>query len=213
MSEFLKRKELPLIVIWISVFIVFADYFIGGTTFNTAFKGLTVEWTVIIANIAIVVGGIAVLQRSLTIARRERMDKIERFMQGWQVFVAVFLLIIGTVLGINSTIYSWIYTYILLPSWRTIYTIIIFFMATASYRAFKARSGPSTIMLICGIIVLLRNAPIGTIIWSGFFPLGSWILDVVNMSGNRAIMIGSVVGAISLLVRILIGKEKILGED
>src|SRR4030042_2423091 len=181
MSQLLKRKELPLLVIWICVLIVFADYFFGGATFNSIFKGLTVDWAVIIANIAILVGGLAVLQRSFIMARREKTDKVDKITYAWQFFLAVFMLIIGTGYGITSPSYSWLYNYILLPAWRTVYTIIIFFMATASYRAYKASNGPAAFMLLCGIIVTLRNAPIGTAIWSGIFPLGSWILDVVNM--------------------------------
>jgi len=212
MSDLFRSSRIPLILIWVAVLIIFGDYFFGGV-FNQAFSTLTVEWTVIIANIAIIVGGISILLRSIMVSRRSSVDIVERIMHGWQVVIAVFIFAIGTAFGTTSGTYNWLYTYILLPSWRTVYTIIIFFMATASYRAFRARSGPSFVMLICGILVLLRNAPIGMRIWPGFYSIGTWILDVVNMSGGRAIMIGSVVGAVSLLIRILLGKEKILGES
>lgn len=213
MTEILKRKELTLAIIWITVLIVFADYFFGGTTLNTAFKTLTVDWVVIIANMALIVGSLSVFQRSILIARRERTETIERLMHGWQVILAVGLFIIGTTLGIQSPLYSWLYNNILVPSWQTVYTIIIFFMATASYRAFRASTVPAAVMLICAILVLLRNAPVGEVIWSGFYDLGTWVLDVLNLGGSRAIMIGSMVGAISLLIRILLGQEKILGEE
>ena len=213
MAEILKRKELPLFIIWISVLIVFADYFIGGNVFKSAFQTLTVDWTVIIANWAVIVGGMAIMQRSIVLIQRPSTATIDRIMQGWQFGVATLLIVIGVFFGIENPTYSWLYTYILLPSWRTVYTIIIFFMATAAYRAFRARNPPSAVMLVCGILVLLRNAPVGHTIWSGFYPIGTWILDVVNLSGGRAIMIGSMIGALSLLIKILIGKEKILGEE
>ena len=212
MSKTLKGKELPILVMWIVVLVVFSSYFFGGSTLESAFKTLTVDWAIIITNIAIVVGSLALMQRSITLARREKSDKVDRFMQIWTVVLAVILFIIGTTLGIKSNIYSWIYNYILLPSWQTVYTLIIFFMATASYRAYRANNNYAVVLLISGVLVLMRNAPVGASIWSGFQDLGSWVLDVVNLSGSRAIMIGAMIGAISLLIKILTGREKILGE-
>ena len=141
------------------------------------------------------------------------MELTERVMYGWQAILAAFLFILGTTLGIQSPSYSWLYNYILLPSWQTIYTLIIFYMATASYRAFRARTGPAAVMLVAAILVLLRNAPIGEAVWSGFYDMGQWVLDVVNLGGSRAIMIGAMIGATSLLIRILIGQERVLGEE
>ncbi len=212
MSNIFKMRELPIIVIWITVIVAFGDYFFGGPVLTSAFNTLTVDWAVIITNLAIVVGALAVLQRSITIAQRKNTDKTERFMQGWTVFLAVFLVVIGATLGIKSDIYSWMYNNILLPSWQTVYSIIIFFMATASYRAYRATNRYAVVLLVSGFLVLMRNAPIGSAIWSGFFDLGSWVLDIVNLAGTRAIMIGAMIGAISLLVKVLMGKEKILGE-
>jgi hypothetical protein len=213
MTQILRRKEVSLGLIWITVLIVFADYFFGGATLGNAFTSLTVNWSVIISNIAIFVGGLAVFQRSIVLARMERVEMTERFMYGWQALIAAFLFILGSTLGIQSSSYSWIYNYILLPSWQTIYTLIIFYMATASYRAFRARTAPAAVMLICAIFVLLRNAPIGEAVWTGFYDIGQWILDVVNLGGSRAIMIGAMIGATSLLIRILIGQERVLGEE
>ena len=213
MSNFLKKKEFPLAIIWICVLIVFADYFFGGPIFNPAFQTLTVDWTVIIANIAVIVGGLSVLQRSITLAQRSNTPKIDRMMHVWLFACSVLLIVVGSVFGIKNPTYNWIYTYVMLPSWRTVYTIIIFFMATAAYRAYRAKTVASSVMVVCGLLVLIRNAPVGQAIWSGFYPIGTWILDVVNLSGSRAIMIGSMIGAVTLLIKIMLGKEKILGGD
>lgn len=212
MSKILKSRELPIVLIWIAVLVIFGDYFIGGPVLRSAFTTLTVDWAVIIINIAIIVGALAVLQRSINTARQEKTEKVERFMQIWIVFLAVFIFVIGATLGIKSSIYSWVYNYVLLPSWQTVYTLIIFFMATATYRTYRANNSYAAVLLVSGLLVLMRNAPVGSSIWSGFQDLGSWVLDVVNLAGTRAIMIGAMIGAISLLIKVLIAKEKILGE-
>ena len=51
------------------------------------------------------------------------------------------------------------------------------------------------------IAVMLKNAPIGAIIWQGFPGLGTWILDVPSTAVNRAILIGVGLGAIIYGVR------------
>ncbi len=56
--------------------------------------------------------------------------------------------------------------------------------------------------------MLLSQAPIGAVIHEGFPGLGTWLYNVPNAAGNRAITIGIAVGAISLAIRQLIGVER-----
>ena len=212
MAAILKGKQLPIVIIWIAVLIIFCNYFFGGSALGSAFRTLTVDWAVLIVNMALILGSVTLLQRSITLARSKNSTKVDRFMRAWTAFLVIFVLILGVTLGIQSGPYSWMYNNILLPSWQTVYSIIIFFMATAAYRAYKANNRYAAVLLAGGLLVLLRNAPVTAVVWGGFQTIGSWVLDVVNMSGTRAIMIGATIGAISLLVKILLGRERILGE-
>jgi hypothetical protein len=77
----------------------------------------------------------------------------------------------------------------------------------------RARSIESGLLLITGVIVMLRNAPIGNVIWTGFPVIGTWLLNIPNTAGNRAVFIGVGVGTILLGLRVLLGYERsYLGE-
>jgi len=63
-------------------------------------------------------------------------------------------------------------------------------------------------MLVSGIVVMLMNAPIGTIIWSGFPVVGSWIMKTPVVGAQRAFMITFVLGTVAIGVRTLLGMER-----
>jgi hypothetical protein len=89
----------------------------------------------------------------------------------------------------------------------TIYSIIGFFIATAAYRAFRIRTVEATILLTCGTLVLLKNAPIGAAIWPGFETIGDWIMRVIQTTGWRGVYVGIAIGTVALAVRTWIGQE------
>jgi len=59
---------------------------------------------------------------------------------------------------------------------------------------------------------MLYNAPAGSVIFGPLAPqfndLGDWIMNVPNMAGFRGILIGAAVGAISLGIRVMTGRER-----
>ncbi len=55
---------------------------------------------------------------------------------------------------------------------------------------------------------MLGKAPVGELMWSQFPTVSNWIFDVPTMVGQRAIMIGSAIGAFATALRILLGLER-----
>ena len=88
------------------------------------------------------------------------------------------------------------------------YAMLAFWIASAAFRAFKARTLDATILLCVGIIVMLGNAPIGEIMWSQFPALRSWLMTVPAMAAVRALYIGAAIGGIAVGVRVLLGIER-----
>ncbi len=94
------------------------------------------------------------------------------------------------------------------PGDSTIYSVLAFFIASAAYRAFRARSLQATILLACGVIVMLGKAPIGETIWAGFVPWTNWLSWNPNLAGARVIILSGILGIIALYVRMILGYER-----
>lgn len=110
--------------------------------------------------------------------------------------------------GADGRVRTWIFDHILAPSNQTMFALLAFFVASAAFRAFRARNIEAGLLLGAAIIVLLARAPIGSAI-AGWLPdLAQWILDVPSNGSRRAIMMGAAVAAIATGLRVILGLER-----
>ena len=111
----------------------------------------------------------------------------------------------------DDQIYKWIFDYILTPLSATMFALLAFYIASAAFRAFRARNLDATILLIAACIMMLATVPVGEQIpFFGDYLLHikSWLMDVPNVSTRRAIFVGAALGTISTGLRILLGIER-----
>jgi len=106
-----------------------------------------------------------------------------------------------------------IFQYVLIPIQATIFSLLAFYIASAAYRAFRARSALATLLLLTAFIVMLRMIPLGPISSVNQTVVG-WILSVPNLAAKRAIIMGVGLGAIAMSMKIILGIERsYLGRD
>jgi hypothetical protein len=117
-------------------------------------------------------------------------------------------LFVGTYLAGRQDLFNILFNAIYLPINQAIYGIIGFFLITASYRAFKVRSLEASLLLVSGCAVILKNAPIGSWLWEGVIPIGTWFNEVGGLGGNRGFVIAAALGAFSIGIRVLMGLQK-----
>ena len=104
--------------------------------------------------------------------------------------------------------YKWLFDYIHVPCASTMFSILAFFIASAAYRTFRARSPEAALLLVAAVIVMLGRVPIGREI-SEFFPWATdWLLNVPNLAAKRGILLGVSLGAIATSLRIIFGIER-----
>ncbi|MEE2657563.1 MAG: hypothetical protein VX733_03600 [Candidatus Latescibacterota bacterium] len=104
--------------------------------------------------------------------------------------------------------YQWIFTYVHVACSSTIFSVLAFFIASAAYRTFRARSVDAAILLLAAIILMIGRVPIGRAI-AEFLPvLSSWLMDVPNLAAKRGILLGVSLGAIATSLRIIFGIER-----
>lgn len=110
--------------------------------------------------------------------------------------------------GASGRVRTWIFDHVFAPCNATVFALLAFFVASAAFRAFRARSLEAGLLLGAAIVVLLARAPIGAQL-AGWLPdLAQWILDVPSNGSRRAIMMGAAVAAIATSLRVILGLER-----
>lgn len=115
--------------------------------------------------------------------------------------------------------YDWMFN----PLGASMYSLLAFYVASASYRAFRAKNIDATILLVAAFVILLGRTPLGMYATS-WVPesfsimqvpnLAIWIMVSPNLAGQRAIMIGIALGVVSMSLRLILGVERTyLGVD
>ncbi len=107
----------------------------------------------------------------------------------------------ASVIAFAAPIWEFLYYKILVNINSSIYSLLAFFIASAAYRAFKARTLESTILLAAGLLVVLGQTPIANLLWPGFGWIRDWILAFPNTAGQRGILIGIALGILAFSVR------------
>jgi hypothetical protein len=110
--------------------------------------------------------------------------------------------------GASGRVRTWIYDYVFVPCNSTMFSLLAFFVASAAFRAFRARNIEAALLLGSAIIVLLAQAPIGRWLTTALPHLSDWILDILSNGSRRAIIMGAAVGAIATGLRVILGIER-----
>jgi hypothetical protein len=118
---------------------------------------------------------------------------------------------------------GWIFDYVYNPLTATMFALLAFYVASAAFRAFRAKNTEATLLLATAFIVLLGRTYAGVWLTSDIpeeysaltFPgMTAIILGVFNTAGQRAIMIGIALGVVATSLKVLLGLDRsYLGSD
>ena len=230
------KRLVPLIIAIVAGFVLLIANFIP----YAESWGLTAqEWFNILAVGAMVLGGGNLIKLQLM--------KISSKKAGWGYAVVTVVCFFGAIIigmgkfGVHpSELYPnyawsgyyleegsgmwWIYQHMIVPLTSTMFAMLAFYVATAAFRAFRAKNTEATLLLITAGIVLLGRTYAGvwlfeswlpdSLLWLRFDNLTVWIMEVPNTGGTRAITIGIALGVVATSLRILLGVDRsYLGQD
>lgn len=230
--QFIQR-QLPVIVAFAFGIALWAQYFIPSRMSQKGLEVYNASWSIAIAAAALILGVISAVHYHLTKVRLKK--------PGWAYSVltlSAFLiystfslilpfinLISGRVLQKlphlgwltdpvgDNTPYMWIYNNFQVHLDSTMFSLLCFFIASAAFRAFRARSFEATALLIAACLVMIGRVPIGEWLKTQthflIFPdIASWLLNVPNAAASRGIFLGVFLSQIAIAVRIIFGIER-----
>jgi hypothetical protein len=204
------RRQLPLVITFVTGIIFALQYYVPHPASETLLTE-TSYWIQIVGLFGLVLG--------VTSLFHIHAVKIKRQEPGWGYSVVLYSGIVVTILvglwvggkeSLDGTItgFGWIYNYALVPLQGTMFAILAFFIASAAYRSFRARSTEAALLLVAALIVMMGRVPLGEYLIPLTGDITSWILNVLNASVRRAILIGVSLGAVALSIKIIFGIER-----
>jgi hypothetical protein len=115
----------------------------------------------------------------------------------------------GFIGGIQKgSLFMWMFENVQMPMSATMFSLLAFYMASAAYKAFRARSPEATVLLVAAIVVMLAQVPLRVQISKHLPSISQWILDVPNLASKRGIMLGVGLGSVATSLKILLGIER-----
>jgi hypothetical protein len=213
------RREIPMIVAFVAGVIIILEFFVPALQ-NVAAQ--IQKWFLVVVAFAILVGAFNLLRLNYMKVRHGRAD--------WPFSIVLIsgffgMGLVGLIGGVGEeTAFRWLFMNLQYPMASTMFALLAFFVASAAYRAFRARTVDATLLLAAAIVVMLGQVPIGSAWVPPWWPdwlvflepdwLKDRIMNIFNTAGQRAILIGASLGVISTSLRILLGIERTyLGEE
>jgi hypothetical protein len=88
------------------------------------------------------------------------------------------------------------------PLGSSMFALLAFYIASASYRAFRIKNWESGLLMIAAFLVVLGQTSLGAWLFSDLSALRNWLLTVPSTATFRGIAIGASIASLVLSIRI-----------
>jgi hypothetical protein len=214
------KRQIPVFLVFIfGIFMVF-QYFSPHEASEWIYKFL-MDWIYIIGIFAMALGIWSLIHVSYDKIKHKRHDWGYSVVTLLALFAMMFFGITGfdengkwgfyfmTQEGLTNPMFRNFFNYILVPIETTMFSLLAFFIASAAYRAFRARNVLATMLLLSALIVMLRFNPyFGDAFAFYMNKTAAWLLNVPNMAAKRAILIGIGLGMVGTALKVVLGIER-----
>jgi len=199
------QRTIPIIVCFVFGFFMLVQFFIPHRLSVLAYENV-LDWMQIIFVFTLLVGVASYIKLNG--------KRLIQAQAGWVYnLVALAGLALMVILGFwkgtgEDTPFLWMFNNLQAPMQATMFSLLAFFVASAAYRGFRARSWEATLLLLTATIVMLGRVPLGNLLSHWIPDTANWILSVPSMAAKRGLYIGIGLGTISTSLRIILGIER-----
>ncbi len=225
------RRTIPIIILSATATMLVVAYF---SPFTMSWGETVLDWFNILAAVAFVLGAGNLFAVNL--------EKVSARKAGWAYaaitllsFAAMFIFgifkvgavpnpnapdvhLAGAYEGLPSA-FGWMYEYVLSPLTATMFAMLAFYVASAAFRAFRAKNFEAILLLGTAFIILLGRTAAASLL-TGWIPpdsafsvlrlenVTSAVTEHVSTAGMRAITIGIALGVAATSLRLLLGIDR-----
>ena len=161
----------------------------------------------VITSFSLALGIASLFRYHATKIRRKSKDMFFSYLT----FVAMFFMIIVGIVGYYvggawQETFNNMYNYVRIPLDATMFSLLAFYITSAAYRAFRARTWLATLLLTAGFLVMIGRVMNGP--WNIFGSITQWLMQYPTTAAMRAINIGVGLGMVATSVKIVLGIEQ-----
>lgn len=213
------RTTLPVVIAFLSGLVLAVSiFFRPERTIIGRIEPELLVWVTIIGGFTLFLGAVSITRVNYNAVRRLKKGWVYNFLT----LVSVFVMALPSLLPASwsplfgdaeGSIYDWLFQRLDKPMMATMFGMLAFYIASAAYRAFRARSAEATILLLTATVVMLWRVPMGEALLRSINPdlpewINTYIMNGINMAVQRGIIIGAALGAASMSLRIILGIER-----
>lgn len=219
------RTIVPVIVAFLAGFVMIVSFFFSPErTFLGRIESEVLVWVTIVGGFTLLLGVVSITRVNWQAVRTKK--------RGWVynlfTLLSIFVMAIPAILPASwsplfgdaeGSIYDWLFFHVDYPMMATMFAMLAFYIASAAYRAFRARNPEATLLLVTATLVMLWRIPMGeafligvgdTLLFGYSLPesINTYIMNGANLAVQRGILIGAALGAASISLRIMLGIER-----
>jgi len=197
------ERRIPLLIVFFMGVLMTLQYFFTHPISQRIYE-VTIDWYLGVIGLSIIMGVASIIRRHIV-----------RIRQGKETFYSIVtltslfvMMVSGLFFGRGEgSIFQLLYRNIQVPLDATMFSLLAFYIASAAYRAFRARTLEATLLLLAAFILIFGMTPFANYI-KGFPEFTQWILDVPNVAQKRGITLGVGLGVTATSLRIIFGIER-----
>ena len=202
----LMRREIPIAICFLAGIFYTLELFIPHRQVLSIFETVR-QWAQILIAFAYVLAIANILRVNFHAIQKNQRDWPYKVVLIVSLFFMITLGIFFGGIG-EGTIFDWVYYHAQYPLQSTMFALLAFFIASAAFRAFRIRTLEAALLAVTAVLVMIGRVPVGEELWNNFPDFTEWIMNVPQLAGKRAIMIGAALGAISTALKVLTGLER-----
>ncbi|TET98295.1 MAG: hypothetical protein E3J23_07370 [Candidatus Stahlbacteria bacterium] len=198
------RRTLPILIAFCIGFAMLIQYFIPHPYSERFYDIVVQQWFITIYAFMFIFAYRSFFSHHIRKVKRRKTGYIFSIIA----IASALLMAVGGFATRRGDFFDSLYNYLYAPLQATMFSLLAFFIASAAFRAFRARNVQATLLLVTAVIVMIGRVPLGDYLWRGMPDLIEWIMTVPSMAAMRGIRIGVGLGAVATAMKIILGVER-----